>query len=170
MQILFHFPRVENQAFRPEYDRISWRNDETEFLLWCEGRTGYPMVDAGMRELNATGFMHNRVRMIVASFLVKHLNIPIEMHTNDDLGMATANAIAGLRAGAMSVNTTVNGLGERAGNAALEEVVMALKHLYQIDTGIITHHLPELSHLVQKATGKPIPPWKAIVGQNVYTH
>ncbi|MBU6184876.1 MAG: homocitrate synthase [Synechococcales bacterium] len=104
------------------------------------------------------------------SFLVKHLNIPIEMHTHDDLGMATANAIAGLRAGAMSVNTTVNGLGERAGNAALEEVVMALKHLYQIDTGIITHHLPELSHLVQKATGKPIPPWKAIVGQNVFTH
>jgi deoxyribodipyrimidine photo-lyase len=75
MQILFHFPRVENHAFRPEYDRISWRNDETEFLLWCEGRTGYPMVDAGMRELNATGFMHNRVRMVTASFLTKHLLI-----------------------------------------------------------------------------------------------
>jgi deoxyribodipyrimidine photo-lyase len=75
MQILFYFPHVEKRAFRPEYDRISWRNDEKEFLRWCEGKTGYPMVDAGMRELNATGFMHNRVRMVTASFLTKHLLI-----------------------------------------------------------------------------------------------
>lgn len=74
-QILFHFPRVETQAFRPEYDQIQWRNDPGEFERWCEGRTGYPIVDAGMRELNATGYMHNRVRMIVASFLTKHLLI-----------------------------------------------------------------------------------------------
>ncbi len=104
------------------------------------------------------------------SHLVQHLSIPVEMHTHDDLGMATANAIAGLRAGAMSVNTTVNGLGERAGNAALEEVVMALKHIYQVDVGIITRHLPGLSRLVQQATGNTIPPWKAVVGQNVFTH
>ncbi len=75
MQILFHFPRVEGQSFRPDYDRIVWRNDEQEFCAWCEGRTGYPIVDAGMRELNATGFMHNRVRMIAGSFLTKHLLI-----------------------------------------------------------------------------------------------
>jgi deoxyribodipyrimidine photo-lyase len=75
MQILWNFPRVVEEAFRPEYDRITWRNDENEFRAWCEGRTGYPMVDAGMRELNATGFMHNRVRMVAASFLVKHLLI-----------------------------------------------------------------------------------------------
>lgn len=75
MQILWHFPHVVTQSFRAEYDRIAWRNDENEFRRWCEGRTGYPLVDAGMRELNATGFMHNRVRMVTASFLVKHLLI-----------------------------------------------------------------------------------------------
>ena len=73
--ILWHFPRVVGHAFKPEYDRIKWRNNEQEFEAWCQGRTGYPIVDAGMRELNATGFMHNRVRMIVASFLTKHLLI-----------------------------------------------------------------------------------------------
>jgi deoxyribodipyrimidine photo-lyase len=74
--ILFHFPHVsDGHAFRKEYDRMEWRNNEAEFEAWCSGQTGYPIVDAGMRELNATGFMHNRVRMIVASFLVKHLLI-----------------------------------------------------------------------------------------------
>lgn len=73
--ILWHFPQVINQAFKPEYDRIRWRNNPEEFAAWCEGRTGYPIVDAGMRELNTTGYMHNRVRMIVASFLTKHLLI-----------------------------------------------------------------------------------------------
>lgn len=73
--ILWHFPHTVNHAFKPVYERIRWRNDEAEFEAWCEGRTGYPIVDAGMRELNATGFMHNRVRMIAASFLTKHLLI-----------------------------------------------------------------------------------------------
>lgn len=74
-QILWHFPRVETKAFKPAYDKIVWRNNENEFAAWCEGKTGYPIVDAGMRELNVTGFMHNRVRMITASFLTKHLLI-----------------------------------------------------------------------------------------------
>jgi deoxyribodipyrimidine photo-lyase len=74
--ILWHFPKVgKGASFRSEYDRIEWRNNEHEFKQWCDGNTGYPIVDAGMRELNATGFMHNRVRMIVASFLTKHLLI-----------------------------------------------------------------------------------------------
>ena len=74
--ILWHYPKLGNGAsFKPEYDRIEWRNNEEEFKCWCEGNTGYPIVDAGMRELNTTGFMHNRVRMIVASFLTKHLLI-----------------------------------------------------------------------------------------------
>lgn len=73
--ILWHFPHVVNQSFKPAYDFIKWRNNEAEFQAWCEGKTGYPIVDAGMRELNATGYMHNRVRMIVASFLTKHLLI-----------------------------------------------------------------------------------------------
>lgn len=75
MQILFHFPHAEKGAFKKQYDQIKWRNNEKEFKAWCEGKTGYPIVDAGMRELNETGFMHNRVRMITASFLVKHLLI-----------------------------------------------------------------------------------------------
>ncbi len=73
--ILGHAPQVVDRAFKPQYDRIPWRNNEEEFQAWCTGTTGYPIVDAGMRELNATGFMHNRVRMIVASFLTKHLLI-----------------------------------------------------------------------------------------------
>lgn len=75
MMILFRFPHTTEKAFRPEYDLIKWRNDEKEFSAWCEGKTGYPIVDAGMRELNLTGYMHNRVRMITASFLTKHLLI-----------------------------------------------------------------------------------------------
>ncbi|HVU93791.1 MAG TPA: deoxyribodipyrimidine photo-lyase [Puia sp.] len=74
--ILWHFPQVgKGKAFKPAFDRIQWRNDEKEFEKWCTGQTGYPFVDAGMRELNSTGFMHNRVRMVVASFLAKHLLI-----------------------------------------------------------------------------------------------
>lgn len=75
MQILYHFPEVVQQSFKVKYDAIVWRNDEADFQRWCDGNTGYPIVDAGMRQLNATGFMHNRVRMIVASFLCKHLLI-----------------------------------------------------------------------------------------------
>ncbi|WP_055437038.1 cryptochrome/photolyase family protein [Lacinutrix algicola] len=75
MQILWHFPHTAKDSFKPKYDRIDWRNNETEFKAWCEGQTGYPLVDAGMRQLNATGFMHNRVRMLVGSFLCKHLLI-----------------------------------------------------------------------------------------------
>lgn len=75
MQILWHFPHTVNASFKPKYDRIIWRNNEAEFKAWCKGKTGYPLVDAGMRELNKTGFMHNRVRMLVGSFLCKHLLI-----------------------------------------------------------------------------------------------
>ncbi len=75
MQILYHFPHVTERAFKEKYEKIKWINDKKHFSLWCEGKTGYPLVDAGMRELNSTGFMHNRVRMITASFLVKHLLI-----------------------------------------------------------------------------------------------
>jgi deoxyribodipyrimidine photo-lyase len=73
--ILYHFPHTTERSFKPAYDRIEWNNDESQFERWCAGKTGYPIVDAGMRELNETGFMHNRVRMIVASFLCKHLLI-----------------------------------------------------------------------------------------------
>ena len=75
MQILYHFPKVVIHNFKRKYDGIRWRNNEAEFEKWCKGETGYPLVDAGMRELNLTGYMHNRVRMVTASFLCKHLLI-----------------------------------------------------------------------------------------------
>lgn len=73
--IIYHFPHSATHSFKKEYDRIRWENNDAHFKAWCEGKTGYPLVDAGMRELNATGFMHNRVRMVTASFLTKHLLI-----------------------------------------------------------------------------------------------
>ena len=75
MQILWHFPYTVTKSFKPQYEAIQWRNNKEEFEKWCQGETGYPLVDAGMRELNQTGFMHNRVRMLVGSFLCKHLLI-----------------------------------------------------------------------------------------------
>jgi deoxyribodipyrimidine photo-lyase len=75
MMILWHFPQVTEQSFKKQYDKIAWLNNEKEFDAWCNGKTGYPIVDAGMRELNKTGYMHNRLRMITASFLTKHLLI-----------------------------------------------------------------------------------------------
>lgn len=96
--------------------------------------------------------------------------LDIEVHTHNDLGMATANAIAGIRAGARFVNTTVNGLGERAGNAALEEVVMGLKLACGIDTGIDTHRFREISRFVGRASQRPVPAWKPVVGERVFAH
>jgi homocitrate synthase NifV len=105
---------------------------------------------------------------------VRHLrekvDIDIEIHAHDDLGLATANTLAALRAGATHANTTVNGLGERAGNAALEEVVMALRHLHHVDVGITTAALPGISALVSRASGRPIASGKSIVGDTVFTH
>ena len=75
MQVLYHNPRTVDESFKKKYDRIEWRNNEDEFEKWCQGNTGYPLVDAAMRQLNQTGFMHNRVRMLVGSFLCKHLLI-----------------------------------------------------------------------------------------------
>ena len=103
-------------------------------------------------------------------YLLDQVPLDLEVHTHNDLGMATANAIAGVRAGARFVNTTVNGLGERAGNAALEEVVMALKHAVGIDPGIQTEQLAEISRFVGKASKHPVPPWKPIVGEKVFSH
>jgi homocitrate synthase NifV len=96
--------------------------------------------------------------------------VDIEVHTHNDLGMATANAIAGIKAGARFVNTTINGLGERAGNAALEEVVMGLKHACGIETGIDTHRFREMSLFVAKASQRPLPVSKPVVGELVFAH
>lgn len=100
----------------------------------------------------------------------KAVDIDIEMHTHNDFGMATANAVAGVYAGATHVGVTVNGLGERAGNAALEEIVMSLKYLLNFDMEQKTQKLRELCEYVAKASNRVLPSWKAIVGTSVFTH
>ncbi|WP_310446993.1 homocitrate synthase [Thiobacillus sp.] len=97
-------------------------------------------------------------------------DLELEMHAHNDLGMATANTLAAVLAGASHINTTVNGLGERAGNAALEESITAMHQLYNIETGIDSRHFPEISRLVSIASGRPIPVNKSIVGEAVFTH
>ena len=102
--------------------------------------------------------------------IIEGSGLAVEMHTHNDFGLATANALAGVRAGAQYVNVTVNGLGERAGNAALEEVAMALKYIMGIDTGLDTSRFRELSEFVARAAGRPLHVSKAIVGENVFAH
>jgi len=102
--------------------------------------------------------------------LIEEVDIPIEMHTHNDFGMATANAIAGLKAGAIYVNTTVNGLGERAGNASLEELVMALTYCEGIGLGIRTSLFRQLSEYVALASGRPLPAWKPVVGSSLFVY
>ena len=103
-------------------------------------------------------------------YLSQRVDMDLEIHTHNDLGMATANAIAGLRAGARFINTTVNGLGERAGNAALEEVVMGLKHACGLNCPIDTSRFVEISRYVGAASKRPVPAWKAVVGESVFAH
>lgn len=98
------------------------------------------------------------------------LSCELEIHAHDDLGLATANSLAAVLGGASHVNTTVNGLGERAGNAPLEEVVMALSQLYRRETGITPRLLPQISQLVAGVSGRPVPQGKSIVGEGVFTH
>ncbi|MHB8167224.1 MAG: homocitrate synthase/isopropylmalate synthase family protein, partial [Sulfuricella sp.] len=98
------------------------------------------------------------------------VDMEIEMHAHNDLGLATANTLAAVKAGATHINTTVNGLGERAGNAPLEEAVMALRHLHGIESGIDSRRFPEISRLVALASGRPVPTNKSIVGEGVFTH
>jgi homocitrate synthase NifV len=102
--------------------------------------------------------------------LRREVDLHIEIHAHNDLGLATANTLAAMRAGATHASTTVNGLGERAGNAALEEVVMAARHLHQIECGVDTRALPGVSALVARASGRPVAPGKSIVGDAVFTH
>ena len=102
--------------------------------------------------------------------LIEETGLDVEMHTHNDFGMATANALAGIRAGAKFVNTTVGGLGERTGNAALEEVVMALKYVEGIDLDFPTERLRELAEYVAQAAGRVVPGWKPVVGDRVFAH
>ena len=102
--------------------------------------------------------------------LRREIDIALEIHAHNDLGLATANTLAAWCAGATHASTTVNGLGERAGNAALEEVVMAMRHLHGVDTGVDSRALPAISALVARASGRPVAANKSIVGEAVFTH
>lgn len=104
------------------------------------------------------------------SRLRRNMDIELEMHAHDDLGLATANTLAAVRGGATHVNTTVNGLGERAGNAALEEIVVGLRCLHGLDVGVEPRQVPSVSELVAAASGRPLPWQKSLVGEGVFTH
>jgi len=121
-----------------------------------------------LRFCDTVGIMEPFSTYDMVKELIARAGLPIEMHTHNDFGLATANALAGIRAGATFVNTTVNGLGERAGNAALEEVAMALKHLHKLEMPVEMGKLRRLSEMVAKASARDIPIWKAIVGANVF--
>ncbi|NPB02368.1 MAG: 2-isopropylmalate synthase [Methanopyri archaeon] len=131
-------------------------------------------VEAGAERVgynDTVGVMAPEAMYLAVSRLVDGLDgVVLSVHCHDDLGMATANSVAAVRAGAEQVHVTVNGIGERAGNAALEEVVVVLEELYGVDTGIEMERLPEVSKLVERLTGVRVPPNKAIVGENAFTH
>jgi len=123
-----------------------------------------------LRYCDTLGILEPRRAFDTIKVLVNYVKIPVEMHTHNDFGMATANAIAGVRGGATFASTTVLGIGERTGNSPLEEVVMAAKHLLNIDTGIDTRRFREIAEYVARAAGRAIPAWKPIVGDNCFAH
>jgi len=142
---------------------------DPEFLIEF-GRTAKDCGADRLRFCDTVGTLDPFRTYEIVKHLVEATGLEIEMHTHNDFGLATANALAGIRAGATYVNTTVNGLGERAGNAALEEVVMALKHVEGIDVGIKTNRLREVAEYVAHASNRSIPHGKAIVGSGVFSH
>jgi homocitrate synthase NifV len=123
-----------------------------------------------LRYCDTLGILEPRRTFETIKVLVDYVKIPVEMHTHNDFGMATANAIAGVRGGATFISTTVLGIGERTGNSPLEEVVMAAKHLLNVDTGIDTKRFREIAEYVARASSREIPGWKPIVGSNCFAH
>ncbi len=144
------------------------RSDVAYLMEFCQ--TAKNAGADRVRFCDTLGIMDPFQTYQIINHLHKNAGIEIEMHTHNDFGMATANALAGLRAGATYVNTTVNGLGERAGNAALEEVVMALKVIEKIDLGMKTQMFRRVSEYVADASSRTVPIWKAIVGTNCFAH
>ncbi|MCS7201437.1 MAG: homocitrate synthase [Dictyoglomus sp.] len=123
-----------------------------------------------LRFCDTVGILEPFTTYEIVKKIIDEVGIPVEMHTHNDFGMATANALAGVKAGATYVGVTVNGLGERAGNAALEEVVMALKYIYNVDLDIKTFKLKEICEYVAKASARELPLNKTIVGKNIFAH
>ncbi|MBL7202562.1 MAG: homocitrate synthase [Anaerolineae bacterium] len=140
-----------------------------EFLIEF-ARTAKESGADRLRYCDTVGIMDPFETYKQVKMLIDEVDIPIEMHTHNDFGMATANAIAGLKAGASYVNTTVNGLGERAGNASLEELVMTLQHSEGISLGMRTSLFRGLSEYVALASGRPLPAWKTVVGSSLFVY
>lgn len=142
---------------------------DMEFLV----RVAVAAQAAGARRLrfaDTVGIMEPFTMFERFRFLRQRLDLELEVHAHDDFGLATANTLAAVKGGATHINTTVNGLGERAGNAALEECALALRHLHGIDCGIDTQGIPAISALVEKASGRPVAWQKSVVGAGVFTH
>ncbi|MBE3035661.1 MAG: homocitrate synthase [Candidatus Atribacteria bacterium] len=142
---------------------------DMEFLLQF-ARTAKEMGADRLRYCDTLGILDPFETFMRVRTIIDIIGIDVEMHTHNDFGMAIANAIAGVKAGAIYVNTTINGLGERAGNASFEEFVMALKYLENVDLGIDTHLFKEISEYVATASGRFIPAWKPIVGANLFLY
>ncbi|KJS84716.1 MAG: trans-homoaconitate synthase [Peptococcaceae bacterium BICA1-8] len=143
----------------------------TDFGFLCEFAQAAKKAGANrLRYCDTVGILNPISTFERIKALREEIDIDIEMHTHDDFGMATANAISGIMAGATHVGVTVNGLGERAGNAALEEVGMTLKHLLEYEVSLDTSHFLELSRYVSQASNRELPVWKAIVGTNMFAH
>lgn len=162
-------------AFAKKHDIYVSVNAEdasrTEFGFLCEYTSAAKGEGADrLRFCDTIGVLDPFQTYKVIKDLKSAVDIDVEMHTHNDFGMATANALAGIKAGAGWVNTTVNGLGERAGNAALEEVVMAMKVLGKCDLGLKTETFRDLCEYVAAASARTVPAWKAIVGTNVFAH
>ncbi len=142
---------------------------DMEFLLQF-ARTARDLGADRLRYCDTLGILDPFETFMRVKTIIDIVGIDVEMHTHNDFGMAIANAIAGVKAGATYINTTINGLGERAGNAAFEEFVMALKYLENVDLGIDTHLFRDISEYVAIASGRFIPTWKPIVGANLFVY
>jgi len=143
----------------------------TEFGFLCEYAAAAKAEGADrLRFCDTIGIMDPLRTYKVVHELIEHTGLEIEMHTHNDFGMAVANAIAGIHAGASWVNVTIGGLGERAGNAALEEVVMALKYVEALDLNYDTKRFHEVVDYVMQAAGRTVPAWKPVVGSNMFAH
>lgn len=176
--------RDRNWALKEVTRLVSLATDQGfDVCLGCEDASradldfivqiGAAAEDAGARRLrfaDTLGVMEPFKVSKSIHYLYSRLDLELEMHAHDDFGLATANTLAAVVGGATHINTTVNGLGERAGNAPLEECVMALKHLHHIDTGVDTRRFPEISALVERASGRGIAWQKSVVGEGVFTH
>ncbi|MDR9467087.1 homocitrate synthase [Marinospirillum sp.] len=168
-QITNLVPLALDQGFRVILGCEDASRADPDFLLQL-AETAQRAGASRLRFADTLGIMEPFGVYECLSRLAANMDLELEMHAHDDLGLATANSLAAARAGATHINTTVNGLGERAGNAALEEVVLGLRQLYGLETGISLHAFPELSQLVAEASGRPVSWQKSLVGEGVFTH